>query len=52
MGDRNKVIAITINIVGMIVGIFIMSAGIIRFIYADDNINAYILGTYLVFVSF
>ena len=49
MGDRSKAINITLNVVGMIVGIFVMTAGIMRFVYGGSG-NDYILATYLTFV--
>merc|ERR1712137_315107 len=46
MGDNSKAIAVTLNVIGMIVGIFVLTAGIMRFVYGGSG-NDYILATYL-----
>merc|ERR1711943_149269 len=49
MGHDNKTLQLVLNVVGMIVGVFIMAAGICRFIDGGHDAINIILGVYLIF---
>ena len=50
MGHDNKTLQLVLNVVGMIVGVFIMAAGICRFIDGGHDAINIILGVYLMYV--